>query len=50
MSKIETLRQQAAQAERLAREAMDRLTTERLQAFAAECYAKVAMLSSQAAS
>lgn len=37
MSKIEYLQQQAARAERLAKDVLDRLTVERLQSFAAEC-------------
>ena len=37
MSKIEYLRQQAARAERLAADVLDKLTAERLQSFAAEC-------------
>lgn len=37
MSKIEYLQQQAARAERLAKDVLDKLTVERLQAFAAEC-------------
>ncbi len=44
MSKIENLQQQAARAERLAGEALDRLTIERLRAFAAECRAQAIML------
>lgn len=37
MRKIEYLQQQAARAERLARDVLDKLTVERLQSFAAEC-------------
>lgn len=37
MSKIEYLQQQAARAERLARDVLDKLTVERLKSFAAEC-------------
>ena len=37
MSKIEYLQQQAARAERLAKDVLDKLTVERLQAFATEC-------------
>jgi hypothetical protein len=37
MNKIEYLQAQAARAERLAKNMMDALTVERLQAFAAEC-------------
>jgi len=37
MSKIEYLLQQAARAERLAKDVLDRLTVERLQAYADEC-------------
>jgi len=44
MSKIEYLQQQAARAERLAKGGLDRLTIERLQAFAAECRARAMML------
>lgn len=44
MSKIEYLQQQAARAERLAREMLDKLTVERLQSFAAECRAEVKAL------
>lgn len=40
MNKIDSLLQQAAKAERLAREAVDMLTVERLRAFAAECRAQ----------
>jgi len=44
MSKIEYLRQQAARAERLAKDVTDRLTVERLQSFAAECRKQVKAL------
>ncbi len=37
MSKFEYLQQQAARAERLAKDVLDKLTVERLQSFAAEC-------------
>ena len=37
MNRIEYLQQQAARAERLAKNGMDALTVERLQSFAAEC-------------
>lgn len=37
MNKIEYLQQQAARAERLAQDVLDRLTVERLQSFADEC-------------
>ncbi len=37
MSKIEYLQQQAARAERLAKDMLDKLTVERLQSYAAEC-------------
>lgn len=37
MSKFEHLMQQAARAERLSRNILDKLTVDRLQAFAAEC-------------
>ncbi|MET0436178.1 MAG: hypothetical protein ABW043_01660 [Devosia sp.] len=40
MTEVQYLRDQAARAERLARSAMDALTVERLQAFAAECRTK----------
>lgn len=40
MNKIEYLQQQAARAERLARDVLDKLTVERLQSFAAECREK----------
>ncbi len=41
MSKIDNLQHQAARAERLAREALDKLTVERLQSFAAECRTQI---------
>jgi len=44
MSKIEYLQQQAARAERLAKNGLDRLTIERLQAFAAECRGRIKTL------
>lgn len=44
MSKIEYLQHQAARAERLAKDVLDRLTVERLQSFAAECRAEVKAL------
>ncbi len=44
MSKIENLQHQAARAERLAKDVLDRLTIERLQAFAAECRAEAKAL------
>jgi len=37
MRKIDYLQQQAARAERLARDVLDKLTAKRLQSFAAEC-------------
>ncbi|MDP1867544.1 hypothetical protein [Bradyrhizobium sp.] len=37
MRKIDYLQQQAARAERLAKDVLDKLTVERLQSFAAEC-------------
>jgi hypothetical protein len=40
MSRIEYLQQQAARAERLAKDVLDKLTAERLQAFADECRAQ----------
>jgi hypothetical protein len=45
MNKIEYLRQQAARAERLAKNIMDKLTAERLQSFAAECRTQIKTLS-----
>ena len=45
MSKIEYLLQQAARAERLAKDVLDRLTAERLQAFADECRGEARTLS-----
>jgi hypothetical protein len=47
MSKIEYLQQQAERAERLAKGGLDRLTIERLQAFAAECRAQAMMLTDE---
>lgn len=44
MTKIQELQAQAARAERLARGIVDRLTIERLLAFAAECRARVRAL------
>ena len=44
MTKIEYLLQQAARAERLAKDVFDRLTVERLQAFAGECRAQAKAL------
>ena len=44
MDKIQYLQQQAARAERLARNVMDTLTVERLSAFAAECRHQIALL------
>jgi len=49
MTKIQYLKDQAARAERLARGVMDRLTVERLRAYAAECHAECEALSEQAA-
>jgi hypothetical protein len=49
MSKIEYLQSQAARAERLASSALDKLTIERLHAFANECRAEVKALTRQAA-
>ena len=40
MTKVEFLKDQAARAERLARNVMDALTADRLRAFAAECRTK----------
>jgi hypothetical protein len=45
MSKIEYLQQQAARAERLAKDVLDKLTVERLQSFAAECRTQAKALS-----
>lgn len=44
MSKIEYLQQQAARAERLAKDVLDRLTVERLQSFADECRTQIKAL------
>lgn len=44
MSKIENLHHQAARAERLARDVLDKLTVERLQSFAAECRTQIKAL------
>jgi hypothetical protein len=44
MNKIEYLQAQAARAERLARNAMDALTVERLLSFAAECRKQIKAL------
>ena len=44
MNQIEYLLQQAARAERLATTIMDKLTVERLQAFASECRAQAKTL------
>jgi hypothetical protein len=44
MNQIENLLQQAARAERLAKTIMDKLTVERLQAFALECRAQAKTL------
>jgi hypothetical protein len=44
MSKIDNLRQQAARAERLAKDVLDKLTVERLQSFAAECRTQIKTL------
>jgi len=44
MNQIEYLQQQAARAERLARDVLDRLTVERLQAFAGECRKQIETL------
>ncbi len=44
MSKIEYLQQQAARAERLAKDVLDKLTVERLQLFAAECRMQIKTL------
>ena len=44
MNDIQYLRDQAARADRLARSVMDKLTVDRLQAFAADCRAQAAAL------
>lgn len=44
MDKIQHLHEQAARAERLARNALDTLTAERLSAFAAECRQQIELL------
>jgi hypothetical protein len=46
MSKMEYLLQQAARAERLAKDVLDKLTVERLQAFADECRVQARTLAS----
>ena len=48
MTKIQELQDEAAKAERLARQMMDSVTIERLLAFAAECRAQIAILASGA--
>jgi hypothetical protein len=44
MNRIEYLKMQIARAERLANNAFDKLTTERLEAFATDCRAELALL------
>lgn len=44
MNQIQHLQNQAARAERLARNALDTLTIERLSAFAAECRQQIELL------
>ena len=44
MDRIEYLKDQIIRAERLAKDLFDRLTVERLQAFAAECRSELALL------
>ena len=44
MTRFQYLQEQAARAERLARNILDAVTAERLQAFAAECRAKAKTL------
>jgi|GraSoiStandDraft_2_1057267.scaffolds.fasta_scaffold1718417_1 hypothetical protein len=44
MDNIQNLQEQAARAERLARNVLDTLTVERLSAFAAECRHQIEML------
>lgn len=45
MARIDYLREQIARAERLAKAILDQQTSERLQAFAAECRAELRVLS-----
>ena len=49
MARIDYLREQIARAERLAKSVLDRQTTERLQAFAAECRVELLVLTRAAA-
>jgi hypothetical protein len=49
MTRIDYLRDQIARAERLAKAILDQQTAERLQAFAAECRAELAVLTLKAA-
>ncbi|WP_271670730.1 hypothetical protein [Bradyrhizobium sp. CCBAU 51627] len=44
MTRIDYLREQVARAERLAKAILDQQTSERLQAFAAECRAELQVL------
>ncbi len=44
MNKMEYLQQQAARAERLAKDVLDKLTVERLQSYAAECRERAKVL------
>jgi hypothetical protein len=44
MNRVEYLKMQIARAERLANNAFDKLTTERLQAFATECRTELELL------
>jgi hypothetical protein len=45
MTKMQELREQVARAERLANSILDRVTVERLQAFAADCRKQLGVLS-----
>ena len=47
MNQIQHLQEQAARAERLARNALDTLTVERLSAFAAECRHQIELLAEE---
>jgi hypothetical protein len=49
MNQIQHLQDQAARAERLARNALDTLTIERLSAFAAECRQQIELLAGRPA-
>ena len=45
MTKMQELKEQAARAERLANSILDRVTVERLQAFAADCRKQLGVMS-----